>query len=60
MVEDHQNSSQVEIAADWLRCQALPVKGAVPALQARFGLSAVQACEAIALARNLPVRRGNV
>ncbi len=47
----------VDEAARWLRSQPVPPRLAVPALRERFGLSAVEACEAIAAARGLTVRR---
>lgn len=49
--------TQFDQAAKWLKSQTIPRPQVVPALQERFGLSAVGACEAIALARGLPVRR---
>ncbi len=49
--------SQIDQAARWLKSQTIPRPQVVPALRERFGLSAVGACEAIALARGLPVRR---
>ncbi len=53
----HAASGQVEIAADWLSRQIENPGPVVPVLKERFGLSAVEACEAIALARRPPVRR---
>ncbi len=50
-----QNEIVVE-AARWLADQAEPPRAAVPELKKRFGLCAVQACEAIALANR--VRNG--
>jgi hypothetical protein len=44
-------------AVAWLRPQSIPPRQVVPALAERFGLTPVQACEVIALARGLPVRR---
>lgn len=43
-------SAVVAEAASWLADQKKPPRAAVPALKQRFGLSAVQACEAIKLA----------
>lgn len=48
---------QVEIAADWLSQQGQNPGAVVPVLKQRFGLSAVEACEAIAMARRAPLRR---
>lgn len=56
MADDHH---QIDQAARWLRSQTVPPRLAVPALKERFGLSAVEACEAIAAARGLPVRRAS-
>jgi len=44
-------------AARWLASQAEPVPHAVPVLKERLQLSGLEACQAIALARDLP-RRG--
>ncbi len=45
------NSSEaVLVAAQWLADQVPPPRLAVPVLKERFGLSALQACEAIAMA----------
>lgn len=49
--------TQIDHAARWLKSQSIPRPQVVPALRERFGLSAVGACEAIALSRGLPVRR---
>lgn len=46
-------------AATWLRSQPSPPQPIVPVLRAQFGLSAVNACLAIAEARRLPVRRAS-
>lgn len=56
MADDHHLIDQ---AARWLRSQTVPPRLAVPALKERFGLSAVEACEAIAAARGRPVRRAS-
>jgi hypothetical protein len=56
MAEDQH---QIDRAARWLRSQSVPPRLAVPALRERFGLSALEACEAIAAARGLPVRRAS-
>lgn len=44
-------SDPVCLAADWLAALSEAPSHAVPALKERFGLTAKQACEAIALAR---------
>lgn len=57
---DMPTSSQNETvvaAARWLADQAEPPRAAVPELKKRFGLSAVQACEAIKLTEQY--RRAN-
>jgi len=51
--------TQIDQAANWLKSQTIPRPQVVPALRERFGLSAVGACEAIAKASNLPVRRAS-
>ena len=43
-------SPQVQTAAMWLADQANPPRLAVPALKQRFGLTALEACQAIAMA----------
>jgi hypothetical protein len=45
-------TNSVQAAADWLRAQSFPPHPLIPALKARFGLSAKEACEAIASARS--------
>lgn len=53
---DAPNPSQNDVvaqAARWLAEQVEPPRAAVPELKKRFGLSAVQACDAIALAARL-------
>lgn len=52
------NKSDVTVAAQWLADQKEPPSGAVPILKAKFGLSALEACEACALAQQFrTVRR---
>ena len=41
-------------AAAWLASQPEPIPHVIPALKERFGLTALQACRAIALARQAP------
>lgn len=43
-------------AARWLASHVEPVSHAVPVLKERFHLSGLEACQAIALARDLPCR----
>lgn len=43
-------------AARWLASQVKPLSHAVPVLKERFQLSGLEACQAIALARDLPCR----
>jgi len=42
-------------AARWLASQVEPVPHAVPVLKERFHLSGLQSCQAIALARRMPI-----
>lgn len=51
--------TQVDKAARWLQSQTIPHPLVVQTLRERFGLSAVGACESVAKARNLPVRRAS-
>ncbi|MCV3738358.1 hypothetical protein OCK02_19310 [Rhizobium sp. TRM96647] len=52
------NSSEAVLAAaQWLAEQVPPPRLAVPALKERFSLSALQACEAIAMADRFRVLR---
>lgn len=46
-------------AARWLRSQTVPPRLAVPARRERFGLTPLEACQAIAAARGLSVRRAS-
>lgn len=46
---EHQYSEAVEHAAMWLADQNPPPHPTVPALKERFGLTALEACEASAL-----------
>ncbi|MDW9582499.1 hypothetical protein GOB17_23045 [Sinorhizobium meliloti] len=54
---DHEHSESVVVAAQWLADQSDPPHPVVPALRGRFGLSALEACEAAALARKLRTSR---
>lgn len=53
----HEHSAAVEEAAIWLADQQEPPRLAVPTLRARFGLSAQEACEAIAMAQRFRIVR---
>jgi hypothetical protein len=46
----HEHSEAVTQAAIWLADEQLPPQPIIPALRQRFGLSALEACEAAALA----------
>nr|WP_209848685.1 hypothetical protein [Rhizobium herbae] len=50
---DHEGTASVEVAARWLALEPSPPRPVVPALKERFGLTALQACEATALAFDL-------
>ena len=54
---EHSHSAAVEQAAIWLADLREPPHPVVPALKERFGLSAVEACEAIAWAERMRVYR---
>ncbi|GAA4169514.1 hypothetical protein [Shinella granuli] len=45
-------------AALWLAAQPEPIPHVIPALKERFGLTGLQACQAIALARNITPQPG--
>lgn len=45
-------------AAFWLAAQPEPIPHVIPALKERFGLTGLQACQAIALARNITPQPG--
>lgn len=45
-------------AALWLAAQPEPILPVIPALKERFGLTGLQACQAIALARNIKPQSG--
>jgi hypothetical protein len=47
---EHAHNALVETAAQWLADQAQPPRPIIPTLKSRFGLSAVECCEAAALA----------
>lgn len=54
---EHSHSPAVEQAAIWLADLREPPHPVVPALKERFGLSAVEACEAIAWADRMRIYR---
>ena len=54
---EHQHSDAVVQAAQWLAEQLPPPHPIVPALRSRFGLSAVEACEAAAMSHRYRVFR---
>jgi len=47
----------VDEAAAWLASQPEPIPHVIPVLKERFGLSGLQACQAIALARQAPASK---
>lgn len=54
---DHEHSESVIVAAQWLADQNPPPRLAVPELRQRFGLTALEACEAIAQAQKFRTYR---
>ncbi len=56
MREPHENP-KVTVAAQWLGDQQEPPPKAVPTLKERFGLSALEACEACKLAHDFRLNR---
>lgn len=51
----HESTAAIDQAVAWLAATPRAERGpAVPELKARFGLSAVEACQAIALANRRP------
>jgi len=54
---EHEHSEAVILAAQWLADQNPPPKPIVPALRERFGLSALEACEAAALSNKYRIWR---
>jgi hypothetical protein len=55
---DHAHNAAVEQAAMWLSEQNLAPRPIVPALRQRFNLSALEACEAAAMAEKYRMLRG--
>ncbi|MCF3638721.1 hypothetical protein LXM94_01885 [Rhizobium sp. TRM95111] len=59
--QEHQHSAAVEEAARWLADEQEPPRPIVPVLRSRFGLSALEATEAAAMADSFrPHRRAQV
>lgn len=56
-MNEHLSNSKLVQAAIWLADQREPPRLVVPALRQRFALSAVEACEAIAMARRFQINR---
>ncbi len=54
---DHERNKTVVVAAQWLAEQKKRPTPLVPALRSRFDLTAVEACEAMALAGRFLVYR---
>ncbi|KAA1182105.1 hypothetical protein FP026_08440 [Rhizobium tropici] len=54
---EHQHSEAVVEAAQWLAEQNPPPHPTIPALRSRFGLSAVEACDAAALSHRYRIFR---
>lgn len=54
---DHQHSETVIIAAQWLADAKERPEPIIPHLRERFGLTAVEACEACALANRFRIVR---
>ena len=53
----HEHSAAVEQAAIWFADQKEPPRPAVPALKARFGLTTLEATEALAMAQRFRIVR---
>ncbi|WP_042777828.1 hypothetical protein [Sinorhizobium fredii] len=54
---EHEHNALVEQAAQWLSDQAIPPRPIVPELRKRFDISALEACEAAALAEKFRMLR---
>jgi hypothetical protein len=54
---EHEHSEAVVMAAQWLADEQDPQQPVIPTIRARFGLTAVEACEAAALARRFRIYR---
>jgi hypothetical protein len=53
----HERSAAIEQAAIWFADQKEPPRPAVPALRERFGLSMLEATEALAMAQRFRINR---
>ncbi|RYE62069.1 MAG: hypothetical protein EOO82_00465 [Oxalobacteraceae bacterium] len=56
---DHADNPAIGEAAAWLAAQTEPHRPLVPALRQRFGLSALEACEAAARAQDFGCEAGD-
>nr|WP_037470698.1 hypothetical protein [Sinorhizobium fredii] len=54
---EHERNAIVEQAAQWLSDQSIPPRPIVPELRKRFDISALEACEATALAEKFRMLR---
>ncbi|WP_105438483.1 hypothetical protein [Neorhizobium sp. T25_13] len=54
---DHEHSEAVVSAAQWLADERHPPQPIIPELRRRFGLSALEACEASAMAQRFRTYR---
>ncbi|TDX88470.1 hypothetical protein EDE05_102447 [Neorhizobium sp. R1-B] len=54
---DHEQSDSVVVAAQWLADEQQPPQPIIPELRRRFGLSALEACEASAMAQRFRIYR---
>ena len=56
---DHEHSDAVVVAAQWLADERNVPTPLVPHLKQRFGLSSLQACESIAMAKRFRANRSH-
>lgn len=54
---DHEHSESVIVAAQWLADEKSPPHPVIAHIRQRFGLNAVEACEAAALAQRFRICR---
>lgn len=54
---DHEHSESVVAAAQWLADERQPIHPIIPELRQRFGLTAMEACEASAMAQRFRIYR---
>jgi len=54
---EHAHSEAVTVAAQWLADEQTPPAGVIPFLRSRFNLTALEACEACAMARRFRINR---